>query len=125
MFKVHVKVSNPSKPELYFEEDFWVDTRAMYTFIPENRMKEIGVDPTSSREVILADGRRDRRLLGEALITIPVLNESLTNQIMFGPSNSLYLLGAMSLEAFAVEPDPLGKRLKPIAAIIGGYLAVR
>ncbi len=125
MFKVLIKVSNPSNPEKFFEEDFWVDTGAMYTFVPEKIMKEIGVNPSSSREVILADGRRDRRLLGEALINIPVSNETLTNQIMFDPNDSLYLLGAMSLEAFAVEPDPLAKKLKPISAIIGGYLASR
>ena len=125
MFKVHVKVANPANPDLFFEEDFWVDTGAMYSFIPENRMKEIGVNPSSSREVILADGRHDRRLLGEALVTIPILNETLTNQIVFGPNDSLYLLGAMSLEAFAVEPDPVGRRLKPIAAIIGGFIASR
>ena len=125
MFKVKVKVSNPADPKKFFEEDFWVDTGAMYTFIPEIRMKEIGIEPTSSREVILADGRRDRKLLGEALVTIPELNETLTNQIMFGPSDSLYLLGAMSMEVFAVEADPVQKKLKPIAAIIGGFRATR
>ena len=123
MFKAHVKVANPSNPKLSFEEDFWVDTRALYSFIPEDRLKAIGIEPLRSRDLILADGRRDRRLLGEALFTLPELNETLTNQVIFAPKDSLYLLGATTLESFGVEADPVSKKLKPILAVIGGYLA--
>ena len=125
MFKVHVKVSNPSKPELFFEEDFWVDSGAMYSFVPEDRLQEIGLEPLHARELILADGRHVRRLLGEALFTLPELNETLTSQVIFASKDSLYLLGATALEAFAVDVDPKEKKLKPIAAIIGGFLASR
>ena len=41
---------------------------------------------------------------------------------IFGPKGSLYLLGATALEAFGVEPDPVG-RLKPVPAVIGAFLA--
>jgi hypothetical protein len=33
------------------------------------------------------------------------------------------LLGATALENFGVEVDPINKRLKPILAVIGGFLA--
>ncbi len=123
MFKVRVKVANPAKPHLFFEEDFWVDSGAMYTFAPEDRLGAIGLQPTHSRDLIMADGRRDRRGLSEALFTLSELNETLTSQIIFGPRDSLYLLGAMTLEVFGVEVDPVAKKLKPILAIIGGYRA--
>ena len=37
--------------------------------------------------------------------------------------DSLFLLGATALENFGVEVDPIQKTLKPILAVIGGFLA--
>src|ERR1051326_770847 len=94
MFQIRVKVANPTDPARSFEEDFWVDTGALYSFVPEDRLKEIDLSPIHSREVVLADGRRDRRLLGEARMTVEGLGETLTCPILFAPKGSLYLLGA-------------------------------
>ena len=41
MFKVRVTLTNPKNPGRLFSEDFWVDSGALYTFIPENRLEEI------------------------------------------------------------------------------------
>ncbi len=121
MFKVKARVANLSDPKKFFEEDFWVDTGSMYTFVPENRLQEIGIGPELSREAVLADGRRNRLLLGQAAITLHELGETLFCQVMFGAKDSLYLLGATTMEAFSVEPDPVTKKLKPVAAIIGAH----
>jgi predicted aspartyl protease len=123
MFQVRVRVANPSERSRFFEEDFWVDTGALYSFIPEGRLNEIGIRPLRTRELILADGRRDRRSLGEAVLTIPQLDESLTCPVVFAPADSLHLLGATALENFGVQADPTTQQLKPIAAVIGGFLA--
>ncbi len=123
MFQVRVRVSNPSERSRFFEENFWVDTGALYSFVPEGRLREIGISPLRARELILADGRRDRRLLGEAVLTISQLDESLTCPVIFAPSDSLYLLGATALENFGVQADPTTQQLRPIAAVIGGFLA--
>ena len=125
MFKVTVKIANPAHPDRSFLEDFWVDTGALYTFVPEDRLEEIGLEPLRARDVILTDGRKDRRLLGEALLTIPDLDETLTCPVIFAPKGSLYLLGATALENFGVDVDPLARRLRPISAVIGGHLASR
>jgi predicted aspartyl protease len=122
MFKVAVKILNPSDPKLFFEEKFWVDTGALYSFVPEDKLQAIGIEPLHSRELILADGRRDRRLLGEALFHIDELNETLTCPVIFAPKGSLFLLGATALENFGVDVDPAAKKLKPILGIIGGYV---
>lgn len=121
-FKVAVKIINPSDPKLFFEEKFWVDTGALYSFVPEDKLQAIGIEPLHSRELILADGRRDRRLLGEALFNIEELNETLTCPVIFAPKGSLFLLGATALENFGVDVDPAAKKLKPILGIIGGYI---
>jgi predicted aspartyl protease len=125
MFQVRVKVANPDDRSRFFEEDFWVDTGALYSFIPEERLRQVGIRPLRTRELILADGRHDRRSLGEAVLTIPQLDESLTCPVIFAPADSLYLLGATALEIFAVQADPTTRQLKPIAAVIGGFLATR
>ena len=123
MFQIRVKVSNPVERSRFFEENFWVDSGALYSFIPEGRLKEIGISPLRTRELILVDGRRDRRLLGEAVLTIPQLDESLTCPVIFAPADSLYLLGATALENFGVQADPTTQQLRPIASVIGGFLA--
>ncbi|HEU0039203.1 MAG TPA: Retroviral aspartyl protease [Verrucomicrobiae bacterium] len=125
MFQVKVKVANPAQPEKFFEEMFWVDTGALYTFVPEERLASIGLKPLRMRELILADGRRDRRLLGEALLFVTEIGETLTCPVVFAPTGSLYLLGATAMENFGVQADPTEQRLKPVAAVIGGYLASR
>lgn len=122
MFQVAVRVANPREPSRFFDEQFWVDTGALYTFVPEDRLQQIGIAPLRTRELILADGRRDRRLLGEAVLTIPQLDESLTCPVVFTPPGSLYLLGATALENFGVQADSTTQQLKPIAAVIGGFL---
>jgi len=123
MFQVRVRVANPSERSRYFDENFWVDTGALYSFIPEERLNEIGIRPLGTRELLLADGRRDRRSLGEAVLTIPQLDESLTCPVIFAPADALYLLGATALENFGVQADSTTQQLKPIIAVIGGFLA--
>ena len=125
MFKVKVRVTNPADETRFFEEEFWVDTGALYSFVPEDRLKQIGLVPLRSRELVLADGRRDRRLMGEARLTVPELDETLTCPVVLAPKGSLYLLGATALENFGVDADTTAKRLRPIAAVIGGFLASR
>jgi predicted aspartyl protease len=125
MFQVKVKVANPEQRDRFFEELFWVDTGALYSFIPEGRLNSIGIKPLRTRELILADGRRDRRLLGEALLSVAELGETMTCPVIFAPADSLYLLGATAMENFGVQADPTEQRLKPVAAVIGGHLASR
>jgi predicted aspartyl protease len=118
MFKVKARVTNPVDPKKFFEEEFWVDTGALHSFIPEDKLYAIGIEPLYTREFILADGRRDRRILGSASFTLPERNETLPCLVIFGPKDSLCLLGSTTLENFGVEVDPSNRRLKPVLGII-------
>ena len=123
MFKKKVKVSNSKDPDRFFEEEFWVDTGALYSFVPEDYLERIGVEPSAKRNLILADGRQDTRLLGFCDFQIEGLEGSIPCPVIFAPKGSLFLLGATALENFGVDADPVRKTLKPILAIIGGFLA--
>ena len=125
MFQVKVRVANPNEQERFFDEQFWVETGALYSFAPAARLESIGLKPLRSRELIMADGRIEKMQLGEAPFTIDDLGETLTCPIIFGPDKSLYLLGATALEIFGVDADPTTRSLKPILAIIGGFIGSR
>lgn len=123
MFKKKVKVINSKDPDRFFEEEFWVDTGALYSFVPEDFLERIGVEPSAKRNLILADGRQDTRLLGFCDFQVEGLEGSIPCPVIFAPKGSLFLLGATALENFGVDADPVRKTLKPILAIIGGFLA--
>jgi len=123
MFKKKVRVINSKDPNLFFEEEFWVDTGALYSFVPEDCLEKIGVEPSAKRNLILADGRQDTRLLGFCDFQIEGFEGNIPCPVIFAPKGSLFLLGVTALENFGVEVDPIQKKLKPILAIIGGFLA--
>ncbi|MFH1107640.1 MAG: hypothetical protein V1790_00360 [Planctomycetota bacterium] len=121
MFQVQVTVANPQSPERLFQEPFWVDTDALYSFAPEDRLHGIGIAPKFTRDFVFADGKKDRRLVGEAAFSIEGTDETITCLIVFGPPGSLLLLGATALENFGVQADPTTQKLRPITAVIGRY----
>lgn len=123
MFKKRVRVSNSKEPDRFFEEEFWVDTGALYSFVPEDYLEKIGVEPSGKRTLILADGRQDTRLLGFCDFQIEELEGNIPCPVIFAPKGALLLLGATALENFGVGVDPIQKKLKPILAVIGGFLA--
>jgi predicted aspartyl protease len=123
MFKKRVRVSNPKKPDLFFEEEFWIDTGALYSFAPEEYLQKIAVEPSVTRNLILADGRQQTRLMGFCDFQIEGLEGAIPCPVIFAPKGSLLLLGATALENFGVAADPVNKQLKPILAVIGGFLA--
>lgn len=120
LFQTTVTVTNMDDPARSFEKPFWVDTGALYTFIPEDALDSIGVEPVGYRNIHYADrGSPVRCRLGQAEIKIHELEEpALICQVLFAPAGSMYLLGATTLEAFSVDVDVIGKTLKPAAAII-------
>jgi predicted aspartyl protease len=125
LFQVQVAVGNPGSPDRSFREMFWVDTGALYSFAPEDRLRAIGLEPKFARDFVYADGKRDRRLVGEAAFSIEGTDDTINCLVVFGPPGSLLLLGATALENFGVQADPTAQKLRPITAVIGTALASR
>ncbi len=125
MFQVKVTVGNPQSAERSFQDSFWVDTGALYSVAPENRLRAIGIEPKFTRDFVFADGHKDRRLVGEATFSIEGSDETITCLVVFGPPGSLLLLGATALENFGVQADPTTQKLRPITAVIGTAYAAR
>lgn len=123
MFQVRVKVSNPEDPDKSFEESFWVDTGAIYSFIPAGRLAAIGVKPSGERTVVYADGRSERLPFGHPHLEVEGMKERNPCAVIFSAPGVAPLLGATALENFGVTADPVEGKLKPILAIIGGFRA--
>ncbi|MCL5991210.1 MAG: aspartyl protease family protein [Bacteroidetes bacterium] len=121
MFQKRVKVFNPIDNNKFFEENFWIDTGALYTLIPQNMLEKIDFEPEGTKNLIFANGKTDRKLLPISKFEIEGLPDRITCPVIAGSTGSLYLLGATALENFGVEADPINKELKPIFAIIGGF----
>ena len=88
-----------------------VDTGASYTIIPASVLEELGVTPLRSVRVRYADGSFAELGLGEAQMALAGMTS--TVQVLFGPSDDTFLLGAMALEAFALAADATNRRLIP------------
>ena len=58
LFKKRVTLRNSKQPERFFEEEFWIDTGALYSFVPEDVLERIGVEPAATRNLVLANGRQ-------------------------------------------------------------------
>ncbi|MFQ5898976.1 MAG: hypothetical protein ACE5JN_12145 [Candidatus Methylomirabilia bacterium] len=95
-----------------------VGTGATWTWIPEPTLGGIGLTPTFTRKVKLADGRVVQRNAAIALITLG--QETLPTLCLFGDDGSDPLLGAVTLEEFGLGVDPVGRTLIPVV----GHLAI-
>jgi clan AA aspartic protease len=123
MFKQKVRISNTKDEAKWFDEEFWVDTGALYSFIPEDFLEKIGFEPLESRSMVFADGRVGRYPFGYCNFQIEGIQSVNTCPVVGGAKGSMFLLGATALENFGLEADPINKKLNPILAIIGGFLA--
>lgn len=92
--------------------DALVDTGATYTVLPRALLGELGVVPHTRAPFVVADGREIELDIGRAWIRIDGRQE--LSLVVFGDAA---LLGAFTLEALRLAPDPLGRRLVPVPAL--------
>ena len=91
--------------------DAIVDTGASMTTLPAPLLMELGVAPVARQQFTIANGERIERDIGYAVATIG--DQTLITYVAFGDENSPILLGALTLEAFALAVDPRAEALIP------------
>ena len=88
-----------------------VDTGASYTQIPASILDELGAEREQTLTFNLADGSKRELYIG--LVIMELEGTVRTIYAVFGGEGSNILLGAMTLEAFALAADASTGRLIP------------
>ena len=113
---VQVKVANPADPARAVEEQFLVDSGAVYSLVPRSALEQIGIEPHSRRTFILANGERVEREIGSAIFEYQ--GQRGDSLVIFGEEGDSPLLGATTLEGFGLVLDPFRRELKPLPMML-------
>ena len=115
-FSVEVTVKNLSDPAHSQRLPIMVDTGATYTTLPMNIVDDLGCRPIGSRRVVFANGREEDWPVTAVLITVD--GQEGPTFCLIGPTGGPALLGAVTLEEFALGVDPVAKRLIPVRSYL-------
>ncbi|MEK6606371.1 MAG: aspartyl protease [Myxococcota bacterium] len=112
------RLSNLQDPARLFEQEFVVDTGAVSSFAPADKLAAIGVTATRTKKFRLADGSIVRRGVGDVFFEIA--GERASAAVVFGESADEALLGAVTLESLGLAVDPVSRRLFPVVLLAVG-----
>ena len=87
------------------------DTGATLSVVPGALLEELGVQRLRRVSLVLADGRRAERDVGEA--TVAIDGDSTPCRVLFGEPGDANLLGLTVLEQLGLAVDPVQRRLIP------------
>jgi hypothetical protein len=79
----------------------------------------LGYRPALKRQLRTADNRTIER--DAAIVLIRLEAETIPNICIFGDVGSELLLGVTTMEAFSVAPDPVNRRLVPVAGLLMSF----
>lgn len=109
--RVAIVVENPRTGARSEELIALADTGATLTMVPADTLQQVGIPAIGSVTVVLADGRRASRRVGNAAIAIN--GESVACRVLFGEAGDAVLLGLTVLEQLGLAVDPVQRRLVP------------
>ena len=112
---VKVKVANMAHPKRSRRYEFLVDSGAVYSVLPENELKKLGIKPTSFEEFTLANGETFKKAVGNALFEFN--GKVRAAPVIFG-DKGIFLLGATTLKALGMILDPIRRQLKPLPMVL-------
>lgn len=106
-----IKVFNPQNPKKFIVKEFLVDSGAVYSVMPKDELKKLGIKPHSKREFILANGEEIKRDVGDG--SFEYNGRKGAAPVIFG-DKGIYLLGATTLESLGFILDPIARQLKKL-----------
>ncbi|HEX5106207.1 MAG TPA: clan AA aspartic protease [Pirellulaceae bacterium] len=113
--QVTVSVVNPADPARRWDGLFLVDTGSIDSYVPGNRLRDIGIQPAGQRTYEMADGTEIA--LDIAVAQIEFMGEVVGATVIFGNDDTEPLLGVTALESVGIEVDPQNQRLKRLPAV--------
>ena len=110
-----LKVINPEHPKKIKECEFLVDSGAIYSVVPKDVLKNLGIKATSLQEFILANGEVITRPIGNAYFKYQ--GKIRAAPVVFG-DKGVFLLGVTTIEAFGLILDPFRRELRPLPMVL-------
>ena len=92
-----------------------VDTGSTFSALPASLLRRLGIAPTLTRRLRLANGQVEEYQAGTAFFTVNGRDGAA--MVVFGPED-VYLLGATTLESLLFVVDPVNKRLIPEVGLL-------
>ena len=113
-----VKIINPANERKQARIRCMVDSGAVYSVVPKEILKRLGIKAHSRRTFTLANGETVTRAVGDAVFEYA--GERGASPAIFGERGDSTLLGAVTLEALGLVLDPLRREIKPLPLVLGG-----
>lgn len=113
-FSIQASLANPEDRERRATAELLVDTGATYTLLPEEVVRALGLTTPWQRTATLASGEDVTYAMGHVLIRLN--GEEMPTIFLAGPPSCQGLIGAVTLEEFALAADPVHRRLFPVSA---------
>ena len=114
-FIVPLEVADPEGRH-YETVEAMVDSGATCTVLPASILERLGVVPHSVRRFVLADGSRVERGFGRTWMRLDGRED--ISPVVFWEEGAQPLLGAVTLEIFSLNIDPVNERLIPVDAFM-------
>ena len=115
----HTSIAVARNPDGPFEAvDALVDSGATYTLLPRPFLERLAVPVTGSESFVLADGTEHDLSVGIGWVRIE--DRIRPTVIVFGPDDAEPLLGAVTVEEFALGIDPLRRELIRVRGYLVG-----
>jgi clan AA aspartic protease len=97
-----------------FEGEFLVDTGAIDSLVPEDKLEAAQVLRERKKVYELANGEPAEYEIGFARVSF--MGEETVVQVIFGPAGAEPILGVVALENVGIVVDPVSQRLKRLHA---------
>jgi clan AA aspartic protease len=107
---VNVTVANPTNLKRRRRRKLLADSGALYTIMPKDVLRAIGVKPYGSETFTLADGSTIKREVGNAFLQID--GRQAPTPVIFGEKKDGSLLGVIALESLGFSIDPRTGKLR-------------
>lgn len=98
------------------EIDFLIDSGAIYSLVPSDFLKKLGIEPYKTIEFVLADGTKIKRKVGDAYYEYN--GEGGSAPVIFGEKGDEPLLGATALESLGLMLNPFNRELYPMRMLL-------
>jgi clan AA aspartic protease len=109
-FRVDIEIENPARPgERRLVPRALVDTGAELSWVPAAVLESLGIERFQTWQFRQATGQIIERWVGSSRVY--AAGKGTTDDLVFGESGDLVLLGARTLEGLNLRVEPREKRL--------------